>query len=932
MFRWIFMLVGLAFGWDEWDLVGGLILAVLGFVFGQWLDKRNASTSTASHRPVNSIASELQQLKRRVSQLEAEMAQLKGMPSPAEHTTSATASEPTPISTPIVAAAETAPPPLPHGAGIIATSAPAAATAALYPDADPAISTPQPAAAHPRPPLTNPVSNPVSEPGALEQGLAALKNWFLGGNTVVRLGMLILFFGVSFLLKFAADNQMLPIEVRLAGLSLGAALIFTIGWRLRESRRSYALIMQGGALGLLYFTVYGAMKLYQLLPTTPAFVLLALLGLASAILAIRQDASALAFMGISGGFLAPILTSDGSGNHVLLFAYFALLNAGIFAIAWFKAWRSLNLLGFVFTYVIALLWGVFDYRSEHYASTQPFVMIFWLFFAGISTLYAIRRSHTLASVVDGTLVFGTPIATLALQAQILAGVEYGMCYSALVGATFYLALAAWLHARRDDSLRLFTEAQLAIGVLLATLAIPLAFDGNVTAAMWALEGACVVWVSLRQSSQQRRLALVFGLLLQFGAGLAVIISSPYYTPLAFLNGVYLADLLLALSGLFCAWQLHEKQPDWASKPILLTVGWLLGGWGLLWWGKANLDEIARFLDGDAIQNAHLLLLVLTAAIFQQFFLQGWWRNAKVVAIALGPILLLIALEQFGQLTHYFALWAWLIALAALFALLYQQDDAHSGSDSWQHTVAAWLVWGIFSKEIIYLTQQHIHSEVFELAAFALLISAAVAAVKYLPRPIRAHWRAYWVYGTAPMALVLLLWGFYSALSGGSSGLPLLNALDLAQLAALAALVFWLKPALAELEIRTTPRLIYAVLGLAVFVWLNAMLLRTLHHQAEVAYTLDALRHSTLVQMSLSIFWTIIALALMLAATRSRLRVLWLIGAGLLGIVIGKLFLLDLSNISGIERIGSFMGVGVLLLLIGYFAPLPPNEDTEAAED
>ena len=81
----------------------------------------------------------------------------------------------------------------------------------------------------------------------------------------------------------------------------------------------------------------------------------------SAFLAVRQNALPLAFMGTAGGFRAGAAV-DRPGNHVALFSY-ALLNAGIFAIAWF-AWRPLNLLGFVFTFTIGSAWGVTAYRPR----------------------------------------------------------------------------------------------------------------------------------------------------------------------------------------------------------------------------------------------------------------------------------------------------------------------------------------------------------------------------------------------------------------------------------------------------------------------------------------------------------------------------------------------------------------------------------------
>jgi uncharacterized membrane protein len=39
-----------------------------------------------------------------------------------------------------------------------------------------------------------------------------------------------------------------------------------------------------------------------------------------------------------------------------------------------------------------------------------------------------------------------------------------------------------------------------------------------------------------------------------------------------------------------------------------------------------------------------------------------------------------------------------------------------------------------------------------------------------------------------------------------------------------------------------------------------------------------------------------------------------------------LFLVDLASIGTIERIVSFVGVGGLMLVLGYFSPLPPEAE------
>ena len=53
---------------------------------------------------------------------------------------------------------------------------------------------------------------------------------------------------------------------------------------------------------------------------------------------------------------------------------------------------------------------------------------------------------------------------------------------------------------------------------------------------------------------------------------------------------------------------------------------------------------------------------------------------------------------------------------------------------------------------------------------------------------------------------------------------------------------------------------------------------------------------------------------------------------MLGVVVLKLFTIDLSNTGTIERIVSFISVGVLLLVIGYLSPLPPQLQKEEVSE
>jgi uncharacterized membrane protein len=159
-------------------------------------------------------------------------------------------------------------------------------------------------------------------------------------------------------------------------------------------------------------------------------------------------------------------------------------------------------------------------------------------------------------------------------------------------------------------------------------------------------------------------------------------------------------------------------------------------------------------------------------------------------------------------------------------------------------------------------------------------------------------------------------------------LPIVNALDLAHvLGAICVASAWmaLRRMPGDVPADLRGRGAIAMAGGLTFFWLNGVLLRSIHHWAGVPYRLEPMLRSVLVQAALSVFWSLLALALMLFATRRGLRGLWMLGAGLMAVVVAKLFLVDLSHVGGIERIVSFIAVGVLMLVIGYFSPVPPRK-------
>lgn len=955
------------------------------------------------------------------------------------------------------------------------------------------VATPEPAMrAEAAPP---PEPEPEPEPPRPPSWTTAVVRWLFTGNMVAKIGLLILFIGVSFLLKYVGERVTVPIEMRLTLIVLADLGLLTWAWRIRLTRPGLSLPAQGTALAVLMLVTFGAMRLYHLIPSGMAFALLFILTAFTALLAVLQNAVWLAVFAIAGGFVAPILTSTGEGSHIALFSYYALLNAGILAIALRRDWRALNLLGMAFTFVIGTTWGVLKYSApEHYPSAQAFLLLFFLFYVALGLIHARRHATRQQQYIDATLVFGTPLLTFGLQLALTRDMPFGHAYSAMGFGLFYVALAVALW-RRGARLRTLVESQLAMGVVFGTLALPLALDGRGTAAAWALEGAGLVWIGLRQ---RHRPTWAFGLLLQLGAWIALMNAITSIDHQAALHAhLWLGCLLLAASGFFVATRLRAQRDDQGGHDFDFLANSLLGV-AALWLLAAGWIEIG--LRSGGVSKANLLAAsgLATAAALAHISARMRWRLASVISLAMqmvaGAIFLVIvnawpwstpaadlsasplsgalltaaaagftswsmrrqpstpAAPAIAPAMLMWALFWWfgpilnLLSGRLMLAIGGPADDLVGQTESWWNLyyiglAASALCLGALAARLDWPTLRwgsapvwlalpaatawvlfELHSGQFippalTWIAYLALWGASERLMRYWPAhdwrldelPLKlihlvrsagpwsmiwqvgAIWIGQWIGGaprdqqllaeggwqvsgswanflpawammlaiawlagrsedgrwpTAPVAawyrhaLIPALTGWSLALvllwnlrqDGGMAPLPylpLLNPLDLSTgFALLLALrcqrMLRADGALLGAAANRLAARIPRACALAAYLWLNLMLLRSAAHLLHIPYRFDHLFASQAVQAMLSLTWSVTAMALMRHAAGKALRQRWLLGAGLLALVVAKLFLVDLSGVGSMARIVSFLGVGLLMVTIGYLAPYPPQ--------
>ena len=302
---------------------------------------------------------------------------------------------------------------------------------------------------------------------------------------------------IGFFVKFAIDNNWIgPVGRVGIGILCGGILVF-LAHRLRNSYKAFSSVLVGGGLAVFYFTITLAYHQFHLFSQTTAFVIMIIITVFAVVLSLLYDRQELAIIALVGGFAAPFLVSDGSGNYKVLFTYLVILNSGLLIAAYNKAWRLMNLLAFIFTVLLFAGWLFslsYNTSAVTYGNGLIFATVFYLLFFFINIANNIKENKKFIAADFSILLINTGLffaAGLYCLTE-MNKPEYRGLFTILIGVFNLIASYFLFRKRKVDTNVLY----LLIGITLTfiSLAAPIQLHGNNITLFWASESVLLYWL------------------------------------------------------------------------------------------------------------------------------------------------------------------------------------------------------------------------------------------------------------------------------------------------------------------------------------------------------------------------------------------------------------------------------------------------------
>ncbi|MEN0056039.1 MAG: DUF2339 domain-containing protein [Mucilaginibacter sp.] len=537
---------------------------------------------------------------------------------------------------------------------------------------------------------------------------------FIGENLINKIGIAILVLAIGFFVKYAIDNNWVgPVGRVGIGVVCGAILI-GIAHYLRNSYKAFSSVMAGGGLAVFYFTITLAFHQFQLFSQITAFIILIGITVFAVVLSLLYDKQELAVIALVGGFASPFMVSSGNANYSGLFIYLLILNIGLLIIAYFKAWRVLNIISFGFT-VIVFASVLYTLTPATYHIGFVYASIFYVLYFIINVAHNVRENKKFIAS-DFTILLSNTALYFAAGLYLLTVMkqeQFRGLFCISLGVVNLVLSYILFRNRKVDSNILY----LLIGITLTfiSLAAPIQLHGHSITIFWASEAVLLYWLYQRSSIQLMKItslllwmAMITSLLMDWyqiysfhSVALPVIANKGFITTLVAAVSSYMLSVLVG----------RDESPRLGAKALSrhifgIAALALLFLSGLL---EINYQFLNRFPDTS--------LNVLYMMVYMPVFIYGYYLvSLKAVALQFNEKLrlgiLLVSITVYLALTPEFF---------DLQRLMLEQHKLSTGYFA-THWIGAIFI-GLLFYRIIRLCQNNLDTGMK--AMFTWLISFAV---------------------------------------------------------------------------------------------------------------------------------------------------------------------------------------------------------------
>ncbi len=855
-----------------------------------------------------------------------------------------------------------------QGAAPVATpevpspAAPAADAPPAAPEEVPSPAEPAPAAGpaadsvgEPEPADTAPIQPAAPGPGFEER---------FGTRWVVWIGGIALALGGIFLVRYSIEAGLLGPRVRLllSGL-LAAALVAGGEWTRRQEKLSgfagvpsahIPSILTAAGTTVAYATVYAAYALYGFLAPPFAFILLGAVALATLAAALLHG-PALAALGLVGAYVTPGLVASSEPSFWALYIYLAVVTASAFALANYRLWAWLAITALAFN-VLWMLPGLSEVAASRALAPHVFHMTVGFVLAAAFIVSGLwwgppaepGKPDPLSSISIAIYVAAAALFVLASRHDTAAL----LAFTALTAATLAIAWRAESASYAVPAAALLAAAVIgrwAFEVEIDQLIAPPGRSGGPevpiltgTGTNIALGlGYAALFGAAAFLAQGRSPAAAVPVLWSSAgvAGPVLILIALYWRVAGFERSIPFAGLALLTAALYAvateALNRREPRPGSAASEALFATGavaslalamtfalergWLTVALALMVPGIAWISQ-ARPLPMLRVLAATITVLVVLRI--------GWDPSISAAGAATGttPIFNWIL---YGYGVPAASFWY------AGHLMRQRADDTPSRMiDS---AAILFTVLLLFLQIRHYMNGGDIYRETSRLAELALQVCAGLATVIGLEHVRRRTGSIVHDYGARIVAVLTLCgiaFGLMFAANPLFTGEPVGGRFfNLILLGYGLPAVLAITLALTTRDHRPMPyRWVAAATAFVLSLTYLTLQVRTLYHGP----VLSAGATGNAEQYTYSAVWLAYAIVLLLAGIWLRSQPARLASALVTALTIAKVFLIDMSDLTGAWRALSFIGLGLVLVGIGFlyqrllFPRRAPNAEAGAA--